>query len=177
MPRWRVERKKYEPGYLSKGGRQIYWPEHPLASNWHGQMSLNRLEAWQKRGYRQDHIEILMSGKFQAYDVCFGGPGNTVADNKGYERWYWPGHPLAKGKHPIVFTHHVVHWQESGYDNRVLKLLRLGRASIHHRNTIKNDNRPENLDLRLRHPFGNNKEDWIYLLKVEGYKVIEPEKK
>lgn len=174
MPRWNPERKEYEPGHLSRDGRRLYLPEHPLASK-NGHVSLNRLDAWQKRGYRAQHIEVLMGEKTQDYDTQFGGPGKPIADSKGYERWWWPDCPLAKGDQAIVYTHHVVYWQESGYDERILELLRSGVASVHHRNTVTNDNRPQNLDLRLRHPAGNNKDDWIHILRSEGYTVLPPE--
>jgi len=169
---------QFSPGNLSGSGA-IYWYEHPLRRI-DGYVNLNKLDAWQRRVYSTDALNMLLSTGYSRhtsnFDSIFGGPGKPIraSRDREYERYGWINHPLAKGKNHIVYTHQVVVWQESGYDARVLELLFTGRASVHHRNTIITDNRPENLELRLRHPSGNSEEDWIHLLRLKGYTVIPP---
>lgn len=55
----------------------------------------------------------------------------------GYVRLYRPGHPLASGD-GYVLEHRYVVW-EAGIDPR--------GKHVHHKNSDKNDNRPENLEV------------------------------
>lgn len=100
------------------------------------------------------------------------GPG-PLRIKDGYILYYWPEHPLA-WEAGCVKEHRIILWQESGYNDRILKLLMNG-AHVHHRNRIKDDNRPENLELRLQgnHPPGMGEDDMIKILRILGYNVTK----
>ncbi len=96
--------------------------------------------------------------------------------NFGYMQYFWPGHDLRNAA-GHVFEHRLVAWQETGYDPRVLELFVSGEIKVHHKNGIKHDNNPANLQMRLGHnKAGSSREDWIHLLRLDGYVVIGPEK-
>jgi hypothetical protein len=60
----------------------------------------------------------------------------------GYVMIWAPGHPRA-GKSQYVFEHIIVM-------ERLLGRYMLPGESVHHRNGVKDDNRPENLELWTR---------------------------
>ena len=76
-----------------------------------------------------------------------GQPGGKHVDSQGYVRLYFPEHPEVM-KDRCIKEHRYVMEQVIG------RLLHKGE-SVHHRNGIKTDNRPENLELwRGVHPAG-----------------------
>lgn len=54
-----------------------------------------------------------------------------------------PGHPRARARSPYIFEHILVMEETLG---RYL----LAGESVHHRNGVRDDNRPENLELWVR---------------------------
>ena len=166
--------RKYGPGKTITQQNRMWWPEHPLSVE--GMVTLAKVKAWQDRGYSEEAFEKLNKRSMGStnWDMLFGGPGEIYLDKDGYEGFIWPLHPLATNMARRVTIHRLVYWQESGYEERVLELLQSGLGTIHHRNTLKDDNRMENLEMRLTHPAGNNSEDWIHLLEIEGYTVLPP---
>lgn len=73
---------------------------------------------------------------------------------QGYVFKYWPEHPCAN-RGGRVLEHHVVMCELLG------RTLREGET-VHHRNGIRSDNRPENLELwASRHPKGQRVEDLV----------------
>lgn len=96
-------------------------------------------------------------------------PGN-LTEKSGL---HWPDHPLASSTvEGIVREHHLVVWQKSGYDPYILELLNDG-AHVHHRNGKRDDNRSENLELRIcgQHPRGVGESDMVRTLDALGYTV------
>jgi hypothetical protein len=68
---------------------------------------------------------------------------------------YAPTHPRARPKSPYVFEHVLV--MES-----LLGRFLEADESVHHRNGVRDDNRPENLELWTRpHPPGIRAEDAV----------------
>jgi hypothetical protein len=135
----------------------VYWPEHPLRGVG-PYISLAKLDRWQKNEYDFRMIQTLKDmGGNELMSGEFGIP--HVIRKSGYIRY-------TTGNFPLNFEHRIVYWQGTGYDEKVLGLLKSGKATVHHRNGTKDDNRPENLDLRLKHPHGNNADDWVYILSL-----------
>lgn len=103
----------------------------------------------------------------------FGEPGNTMLTRNGYVYIYWPEHPLSVMNKQAVCEHHLVYWQESGYDTVIFDWIKRQQISIHHKDEDKQHNDPNNLELRFHHPKGSNIKDLIYVIKLAGYKVID----
>lgn len=83
--------------------------------------------------------------------------GGRHQDPKGYVRIYMPEHPNAKGNY--VLEHVLVMSELLG---RPLKL----NESVHHKNGIRNDNSPENLELWAKaHPPGQRISDLVEFSK------------
>ena len=115
------------------------------------------------RDRHQRAIERFEEGKFTWYQ-----------DKKGYTFGCSIVHPLgnANGK---FFRHWHNFWVENNKAQWVIQLKEMG-ATLHHKNGIRSDNSPTNLELRLsgRHPVGWTIDDMLNLLKDMGYKIIAP---
>ena len=152
--KYRKNRRAYEPGLFRK--ESLYWPEHDL-SNAGGWVSLVKLERWQKNNYDPRWVPILKP--LRGPRLLLGEFGTPSKVKSGHIRY-------RSGCFPLAFEHRIVYWQETDYDEKVLELLKSRKATVHHRNGIRDDNRPENLDLRLKHPHGNNADDWVHILSL-----------
>jgi len=105
---------------------------------------------------------------------CSSRAPTFTVDNNGYVIYYYPNHPLAN-KRGAVREHRWIYWQEHGYDNKVLALIK--RGTIHHLNGKRDDNRIKNLELRIHgnHPSGVGEHDMIKTLTILGYGVTHPD--
>ncbi|MEK9208194.1 MAG: hypothetical protein AAB922_06930, partial [Patescibacteria group bacterium] len=147
-------RNLYEPGNLQhhRGEEFVWWPEHPLATA-AGVVNLKKLSLWQELDYSEYFVDQIrnsipgvsvevLASKLLDRPLSFGqGKG-------GYIRWSWPSHPLSN-KDGRVCEHWIIYWQEHEYSEYVYNLLKTRKASIHHKNGKRDDNRLENLELRL----------------------------
>lgn len=76
-------------------------------------------------------------------------------DDHGYAKVLAPGHPTVSNKNRYVFEHRLVMEKLLG------RYLRAGET-VHHKNGVKDDNRPENLELwTSNHPKGQRVSDII----------------
>lgn len=88
-------------------------------------------------------------------------------DHDGYVAMYMPKHPRAWGT-GYVLEHIVVMTEKLGRDL-------LPRETVHHKNGVKNDNRPENLEpWSSSHPCGQRIEDKVSWC-VEFLSLYAPE--
>ena len=87
--------------------------------------------------------------------------------------YLWPEHSLADSSGGVT-EHRVVYRQEHDYSDEVLDLLKSG-AHVYHRNGVKDDNNPTNLQLRVStHPSGVDEDDMVHRLRTPGYEVEPP---
>jgi transposase-like protein len=70
--------------------------------------------------------------------------GGRTRDTQGYVRLLAPGHPRATLNNPYVYEHILVMEQQLG------RYLDPDTEIVHHRNHVKDDNRPENLELKSK---------------------------
>jgi hypothetical protein len=81
--------------------------------------------------------------------------GGRTRHKSGYVMRHAPWHPRARPRSPYVFEHVLVMEAELG---RFLQQS----ESVHHRDGVRDDNRPENLELWTRpHPPGIRIEDAV----------------
>ena len=106
---------------------------------------------------------LSLASSVPAVQVAVG----QVPHKVGYVMIWTPGHPRA-GKSQYVFEHILVMEQLFGRHT-------LPDESVHHRNGVKDDNRPENLELWTRpQPAGMRVSDavaWAHeiLVRLAGY--------
>ena len=84
----------------------------------------------------------------------------------GYYRTRMPLCPLANATGE-VYEHEYRFWEANGKVDWVLRLKQEG-ASIHHVSGDRTDNRPENLEIRFRHPSGITLDDMEKTLRLAG---------
>ena len=126
-----------------------------------------------KRSKNNRHCcSINCSGNYSKEHPSFDPGGFTVRG--GYVRWHWPSHPLSVARN--VSENWLVFWQEMNYSLEVLRMLKEGELTIHHRNLDKLDNRSENLEPRFHsHLGGVGLEDAILILSHMGYTILPPD--
>lgn len=95
-------------------------------------------------------------------------------NGKGYLKTQWRKHPLANRNNGVLQHRHIV-WEASGFDPRVLALLKNG-AVVHHKNGKRDDNRIENLEILVssKHYKGISTNDMEETLMALGYTVQKP---
>lgn len=82
--------------------------------------------------------------------------GGKTKHNKGYALVFCPNHPRVKNRSNSYVMEHILVME--GLLNRYL----FKHEQVHHKNGIKNDNRPENLELWTKnHPVGSRVEDLL----------------
>jgi hypothetical protein len=94
------------------------------------------------QGYCQGHyrrLRLYGSPTGQPPGARNGEPQSRRVNSEGYVIWYWPEHPNARADGKIA-EHTFVMAEKIG---RPLK----PRENVHHKNGIRDDNRPENLEL------------------------------
>jgi len=118
-------------------------------------------------------IEII-DNKFCSRNCAERSQMRKWRDVSGYIYYYGSESPLAS-KSGRVAEHRQIFWEATSKDTKILELLNNG-ASVHHRNGKRDDNRIENLELRIdgNHPSGIGESDMIKTLTRLGYKVQEP---
>lgn len=100
-----------------------------------------------------------------------GEPSNIKVENNGYILRYFPEHPMSTSR-GYVLEHRMI------MANKIGRMLS-SRESVHHVNGKKDDNRPENLEIRIRvnHPNGVGERDMVKTLQSLGYTISKPEVK
>lgn len=174
--------KKYEPRHFNaredrENSDSFHWPEH-IITDGSGRVSMGKLTAWQEVGMPLDLENwcyvVTSRGTGDSYFRKKYGPRDDGLDlHNGYLSMVYPLHPLATNGR--VYLHRWVIWQENGYSDKVLELL-LNGAHVHHLNGKRDDNSPENLELRIdgRHPDGVGESDMVKTLAALGYKIQPP---
>ncbi len=99
---------------------------------------------------------------------------NWTVKDEGYVTGFARNHPLAD-QQGEVRRHWHIFWEANDRADWVIEAKESG-ASIHHKNGIRDDNDPDNLELRMsgRHPRGWAIDDIIEWLENMGYKVTLP---
>ena len=118
--------------------------------------------------------QVLFTGDNFVIIDFEGEPARPHSTNYGYVDYLWKGHPLAN-KSGTIMEHWIVFFQEHHYANWVIRARKIG-ATLHHKNGKRNDNRPENLELRWpgRHPYGWTTDAMIETLEMMGFVVRRP---
>lgn len=132
-------------------------------------------------GKRFQYVKSQRTGRFcshRCWQDIKSRPRLSIEERKwskdpsGYLALHKVDHPMSSGKSRHLRQHWYVLYESSPNKSALVQLKDAG-ATIHHRNGKRDDNRIENLELRLRgqHPKGTGQEDAILLLKALGYTV------
>ncbi len=108
-----------------------------------------------------------------ARDRVTNGNINWRPRPDGYVRGTAKYHPLGNGA--MVYQHWHNFWLYHNRADWVVEVRKSG-ATLHHKNGIRDDNRPENLELRMpgQHPQGWSVEAMIEVLEGMGNRIEAP---
>jgi len=129
-----------------KNSLKIYYQTHdsPLKGKTLPQEWRQNISRAQKgRKLSKEWREKISRARKEHYDKY--GRKTIRMDDRGYVQIYFPEHPSATKKHPYIYEHRLVMELELG---RFLESYEI----VHHKNGVKDDNRPENLELIIRNP-------------------------
>ena len=138
----------------------------------------------------REHWSGMASGPNALSRYCSRECWNEVqrngfnSDIRGYRAQSIVGHPLATGRGRVL-EHWHNYWEAHGRAEWVVEAKKMG-ATMHHKNGIRHDNRPENLEIHFP---GNHGRGWAAeglgpqeiemmatALRVLGYIVVAPER-